>query len=58
MEKRTGVYICTGCGMGEAIASAALTRIATEEYSSRLKEHPCLAVPTARLCFEAIGGAD
>jgi len=43
MEKRTGVYICTGCGIGEAIASAALTRIATEEYKVPVcKEHPFL----------------
>jgi len=43
MEKRTGVYICTGCGIGDAIASAALTRIATEEYKVPVcKEHPCL----------------
>jgi quinone-modifying oxidoreductase, subunit QmoB len=43
MEKKIGVYICTGCGLGGAIESAALAKVATGEYKVPVcKEHPCL----------------
>ena len=46
MEKKIGVYICTGCGMGDAIESAALSKIATGEYKVAVcKEHPFLCSP-------------
>ena len=46
MEKKIGVYICTGCGIGEAIESAALAKIATGEYKVAVcKEHPFLCSP-------------
>ena len=46
MEKKTGVYICTGCGIGEAIECAALGKIAMGEYKVAVcKEHPFLCSP-------------
>jgi quinone-modifying oxidoreductase subunit QmoB len=32
MEKKIGVYICTGCGIGECLDAGKLTQVATEEY--------------------------
>jgi len=31
MAKKIGVYICTGCGIGEALDTAALAKVATKE---------------------------
>jgi quinone-modifying oxidoreductase subunit QmoB len=31
MDKKTGVYICTGCGIGEALDIEALSKVATKE---------------------------
>ncbi len=43
MEKKIGVYICTGCGLGDALESAALAKVATGEYKVPVcKEHPFL----------------
>ncbi|NTU48317.1 MAG: CoB--CoM heterodisulfide reductase iron-sulfur subunit A family protein, partial [Syntrophobacteraceae bacterium] len=43
MEKRIGVYVCTGCGIGEAIDTGALAKITTDEYRLHgCKEHPFL----------------
>ena len=33
MEKKTAVYICTGCGIGEALDIDALSLVATDEFS-------------------------
>jgi len=32
MEKKIGVYICTGCGIGDALDIDALASVATDEY--------------------------
>ena len=32
MDKKIGVYICTGCGIGDAIDTDALIKVATKEY--------------------------
>jgi len=32
MEKKTGVYICTGCGIGESLDAEKLSSLATKEY--------------------------
>ena len=46
MDKKIGVYICTGCGIGGAIDSKALSEIATEEYKVAIcKDHPFLCSP-------------
>jgi quinone-modifying oxidoreductase, subunit QmoB len=40
MEKKIGVYICTGCGIGDAIESAALVKVGGGEYKVPIcKEH-------------------
>ncbi len=33
MEKKIGVYICTGCGIGDALDIDQLANVATDEYS-------------------------
>jgi quinone-modifying oxidoreductase, subunit QmoB len=46
MDKKIGVYICTGCGIGEALERRALGKIATEEYKVAVcREHPFLCSP-------------
>ncbi|RLB09940.1 MAG: heterodisulfide reductase subunit A [Deltaproteobacteria bacterium] len=43
MEKKIGVYICTGCGIGESLDIDKLSEIATGEYNVPLcKTHPFL----------------
>ncbi len=32
MDKKTGVYICTGCGIGDALDAEALSNLATSEF--------------------------
>lgn len=34
MEKKIGVYICTGCGIGDALEIEALAGVATDEYEA------------------------
>ncbi len=34
MEKKLGVYICTGCGIGEAVDAEALSKLAAEEHKA------------------------
>ncbi len=34
MEKKIGVYICTGCGIGDAIDAEKLSQVATEEFKA------------------------
>ncbi len=43
MEKKVGVYICTGCKIGESLDISALSNVATSEYNVPLcKDHPML----------------
>lgn len=43
MEKKIGVYICTGCGIGEAVDPEQLGKVAQEEYKVAVcKTHPFL----------------
>jgi quinone-modifying oxidoreductase, subunit QmoB len=43
MEKKIATYICTGCGIGEALDIEALAKMATKECKAALcKTHPCL----------------
>ncbi len=43
MDKKIGVYICSGCGIGEALDIDALAEVATSEYSIPIcKNHPAL----------------
>jgi len=46
MEKKTAVYICTGCGIGDALDIEKLSGIATDDYSVPVcKHHPFLCGP-------------
>ena len=43
MDKKTAVYICTGCGIGDALDVERLSAVATEEYGvSVCRSHPFL----------------
>jgi quinone-modifying oxidoreductase subunit QmoB len=43
MDKKTGVYICSGCGIGDAIDVDKLCEVAAKEYKVGLcKTHPAL----------------
>jgi len=43
MEKKIGVYICTGCGIGDALDIDALANVGTGEYkASACKQHAFL----------------
>ncbi|MEW6770720.1 MAG: hydrogenase iron-sulfur subunit [Bacillota bacterium] len=43
MAKKVGTYICTGCGIGEALNAEALANVATKEYKLQIcKDHPFL----------------
>ena len=46
MEKKTAAYICTGCGIGDAIEVEKLAEIATDDFSVPIcKNHPFLCGP-------------
>ncbi len=42
MDKKIGVYICTGCGIGEALDIDALSEAAKEDGAHIVKSHPGL----------------
>ncbi|RYD03788.1 hypothetical protein N752_17010 [Desulforamulus aquiferis] len=43
MAKKQGFFLCTGCGIGEALDAAALTKVAAKEYKvPTCKEHSYL----------------
>ncbi len=43
MEHKIGVYICTGCGIGDALDLAAIEKVATSDGKAALcKTHECL----------------
>lgn len=46
MDKKTAVYICTGCGIGDALEVDKLSEMVSEEYSVPVcKDHPFLCGP-------------
>ncbi|MGC8490726.1 MAG: FAD-dependent oxidoreductase [Syntrophobacteraceae bacterium] len=46
MDKKIGVYICTGCGIGEALDVEQLSSVATSECGAAVcKNHACLCGP-------------
>ncbi|MEN6437331.1 MAG: FAD-dependent oxidoreductase [Syntrophobacter sp.] len=47
MEKKTGVYICSGCGIGEGLDLDALEAIAVESKASLCRRDSCLCGPEA-----------
>jgi quinone-modifying oxidoreductase, subunit QmoB len=43
MDKKLGVYICAGCGIGESLDIEALKKVATKEFKAPVcKSHPWL----------------
>jgi hypothetical protein len=48
MDKKTAVYICTGCGIGDALDIEQLKEEGTEDFTIDVsKDHPCLCAPKA-----------
>ncbi len=47
MEKKTGVYICSGCGIGESFDLGALAAVAAEHKVSVCRQDPFLCSPDA-----------
>ncbi len=53
MEKKIGAYICTGCGIGEAVDVAALAKVATGEHKVPVcREHAFLCSEEGRKLIE------
>ncbi|MBC8208432.1 MAG: hydrogenase iron-sulfur subunit [Desulfobulbaceae bacterium] len=53
MDKKICAYICTGCGIGEALNIEELSGIASGEMSTECKEHSCLCGTEGRAFLEA-----
>jgi quinone-modifying oxidoreductase subunit QmoB len=55
--ERLGVFLCTGCGIGEALKADGLTALADELGAASCESSPCLCTPeavaTIRAAFEA-----
>ncbi len=46
MDKNKALYICTGCGIGDALDTDPIANIASDDYGvSITKNHPCLCSP-------------
>ncbi len=46
MDKKTALYICTGCGIGDALDIEQLKEEGTEDFTiAQIKEHPFLCGP-------------
>jgi len=46
MDKKLATYICTGCGIGEALDIDQLSKVAQKECKAALvKTHACLCGP-------------
>ena len=54
MEKKMGVYICTGCGIGDALDVEALAKVASGEFKAPVcKQHPFLCSPEGVAAIKA-----
>ncbi|MBI5120874.1 MAG: hydrogenase iron-sulfur subunit [Rhodospirillales bacterium] len=42
MEKKIGAYLCSGCGIGEALDVKALEGVVSKEFKKPVKSHECL----------------
>ncbi|MCL6639529.1 MAG: hypothetical protein K6T80_07615 [Firmicutes bacterium] len=46
MAKKIGAYICSGCGIGDSLDVAALSKVAKKEGKAAIvKDHGCLCGP-------------
>ena len=52
MDKKICTYICTGCGIGEAINIEELSGVVTGEMSQECKTHAQLCGPEGRAFLE------
>ncbi|MEW6709634.1 MAG: FAD-dependent oxidoreductase [Candidatus Riflebacteria bacterium] len=52
MDKKYCAYICTGCGIGEALDIEGLTKLVTSEMSMDCKDHSCLCGSDGRAMIE------
>jgi len=52
MDKKYCAYICTGCGIGEALDIEGLSKLVTSEMSMECKEHGCLCGTDGRKMIE------
>ncbi|NLI81883.1 MAG: hydrogenase iron-sulfur subunit [Deltaproteobacteria bacterium] len=60
MEKKTGVFVCAGCGIAQSLDLESLKRDASEHVQGGIcREHPCLCSPEGiayiRQCMEVEG---
>jgi quinone-modifying oxidoreductase, subunit QmoB len=59
MGSKLGVYVCTGCGIGEAIDAGKISNVATRECKAAVcRTHPalCGAEGIAQICQDLEGG--
>ena len=52
MDKKICTYICTGCGIGDALDIEALSEVVTGEMSQECKTHATLCSPEGRAYLE------
>ena len=52
MDKKYCAYICTGCGIGEALDIEGLTKVVTSEMATDCKDHSCLCGADGRALIE------
>ncbi len=52
MDKTYCAYICSGCGIGEALDMEALAEVVTDEMSMECKSHECLCGQEGRAFIE------
>ena len=52
MDKKICTYICTGCGIGEALDIEELSGVVTGEMSQECKTHACLCGSEGRAFLE------
>lgn len=53
MDKKYCAYICSGCGIGDALDIDALQAVVTKEMSMECKNHACLCGAEGRALIEA-----
>ncbi len=52
MDKKLGVYICTGCGIGDIVDIEALSGVVSGEMKMSCKTHPFLCGAEGRAIIE------
>ena len=52
MDKKYCAYICTGCGIGDALDIDELSGVVSDEMSMECKTHPCLCSKEGRALIE------